>query len=180
MSKKEFTEFISRQKPPVTKEEKPIDWAAQKEEWLKYLSDLYRMVESFLKEYTDSGKIALQYKNIELSEENIGRYTVQAMTLTFGTNRITLTPIGTLLIGTKGRVDMIGPKGPVRLILADKDSTGIRVTVRVLDANTPAVEEVTKPINWEWKVVVTNAPRMSYQKLTQETFFNAIMEVSNG
>lgn len=101
------------------------------------------------------------------------------MTLAFGANRITLTPVGTLLIAAKGRVDMTGPRGTVRPILADKDSTGVKIAVRMLDANTPAVEEVAKPIHWEWKVVVTNAPRISYQKLTQETFFNAIMEVSN-
>jgi len=141
MSKKEFAEFISRQRPPVAKDEKPIDWATEKEDWLKYLSDLYRMVESFLKEFIDSGQIALEYKNIELSEENIGRYTARAMTLAFGTNRITLAPIGTLLIGTRGRVDMTGPKGTVRLMLADKDSAGLKITVRVRDANTPAVEE---------------------------------------
>jgi hypothetical protein len=182
MSKKEFAEFISRQRPPVVKEEKAIDWNTEKAEWLKHLSDLYRMIESFLKDYIDSGNIVLEYSNIEITEDNIGRYTVKAMKLSFGTNNITFTPIGTLLIGTKGRVDMAGPKGTVRLLLADKDSTRLRITVTVRDTNMPAVEEVPKPINWEWKIAIMNAPKrgVSYQKLTQETFLNAIMELSNG
>jgi hypothetical protein len=180
MSKKEFLDFINRQKPPVAKDEKPIDWSAEKEQWLEYLNKLYQMVEYFLKEFIDDNRIITNYKSLMLSEENIGQYEVRALTLIFGTNQIKLTPVGTLLIGTKGRVDMTGPKGTVRLILADKDSTGHKFTVRVLDVNEPAAQEESKLINWEWKVVVTNAPRISYQKLTQETFFNAIMEVSNG
>jgi hypothetical protein len=202
MSKKEFSEFLKRQTPGVLQEEKPIDWVAEKERWLRQLSTLYNMVETFLKEYTDSGQIAISYNNMELSEENLGCYTVRAMTLAFGTNRVALTPIGTLLIGTAGRVDMTGPRGTVRLILADKDSTGLRVQVRVLDPTAPAQREVAKPINWEWKVVVTNpprlpyqytrtvpsvpvgsiaaAPRMTYLKLTQDTFLDALMGISNG
>ncbi|HZK91834.1 MAG TPA: hypothetical protein VFC56_16960 [Stellaceae bacterium] len=183
MSKKEFSEFISRQKPPV--EEQPIDWRLEKEEWLRYLDDLYKLIENFLKEYTDRGQITVTYSDIELIEENIGRYTARAMMLAFGTNRLTLTPIGTLLIGTKGRVDLSGPKGTVRLILADKNSTGIKIVVRShvlghgdMAAESPAPEEMRKP-DWEWKVVVTNAPQLRYQSLTQEAFFDALMEVSN-
>jgi hypothetical protein len=184
MSKKEFTDFISRQQARV--EASPINWVAEKEEWLEYLNDLYQMVERFLKEYTDKGQIILTYAELELEEENIGRYTVHAMALSFGTNRVTLTPIGTLLIGTKGRVDMIGPRGTRRLLLADKNSTGIKVVVRAhvlrpgepLPQTTP--EEVRRP-NWEWKIIMPNAPpQASYQQLTQDTFFDALMEISNG
>ena len=180
MSKKNFAEFISRQNPPIMEDERPVDWTVQKNEWLQYLSDLYQMVESFLKEYVENKQIAIEYKNIELEEENIGRYTVKTLTLLFGANKITLTPIGTLLIGTKGRVDMTGPRGTVRLLLADKDSAGLKIIVR--SGNAPLVEEVPKPINWEWKIAVMNAPgrMISYQKLTQETFFDAIMDLSNG
>jgi hypothetical protein len=183
MSKKEFSDFINQQKPPV--EETPIDWEAEKEEWLRYLDDLYKMIESFLNEYTDSGRISLAYQQLELTEENIGRYTVREMTLAFGTNRLTLTPIGTLLIGTKGRVDMIGPRGTVRLILADKKSTGIKIVMmsHVLEPGAaptapPFSKEASKP-DWEWKIVVTLAPQLTYRNLTQESFFDAIMEISN-
>jgi hypothetical protein len=184
MSKKEFTDFISRQRRPV--EAPPIDWVAEKEAWLKYLNDLYNMVEVFLKDYTDNNQIILTYEDIVLTEENIGRYTARALVLSFGTTRVTLTPIGTLLIGTKGRVDMTGPKGTRRLILADKNSTGITIVIRTHVVRPgepppePTPEEVRKP-DWEWKIVVPNAPpRSSYQKLTQDAFFNAVMELSNG
>jgi hypothetical protein len=183
MSKKEFAAFINRQPPP----EEPIDWNAQKDEWLKFLNDLYEMLETFLKEFVESGHITLKYKNIAITEDDIGRYTTRALTLTFGANSITLTPIGTMLINTKGRVDMTGPKGTVRLLLADKDATGLgwasqagRQPVRVRDPNSPAVEEPEKQVNWEWKIAVPNTPRLTYQKLTQETFLDAIMEVANG
>jgi hypothetical protein len=40
MSKKEFAKFISRQHPPVVKDERAVDWVAEKNEWLQYLADL--------------------------------------------------------------------------------------------------------------------------------------------
>jgi hypothetical protein len=44
------------------------------------------------------------------------------MILGIGRQEITLTPVGTLLFGSKGRVDVEGPAGRTRLVLVDQQS----------------------------------------------------------
>jgi hypothetical protein len=83
MSKKEFAEFIGRQVPP----EPPPDWAAELREWLKHLADLYTLVDSALADFTAKGQIVVERREIELTEENIGRYKAPSRTIKFGHER---------------------------------------------------------------------------------------------
>jgi hypothetical protein len=93
-----------------------------------------------------------------------------------------MTPIGTLLIGAKGRVDVVGPAGRARLVLVNSIASGptIRVTVSIGGKPEPPTAEVEpKEITWEWKIA-TSPPAIRYIELTQESLFRALMEVANG
>jgi hypothetical protein len=105
--RRDFDDFVKRQQPTAA-ETKPIDWAKQRDEWLQHLRQLYDQIETFLAEYLESGEIKRDYRDITLNEENIGSYKARQMVLNIGRQEITLTPIGTLLIGAKGRVDVVG------------------------------------------------------------------------
>lgn len=183
MSKKEFAEFINRQAPiaPAGPPPPEPDWAAELQQWLKHLADLYALVDSALADFTAKGQIVVESREIELTEENIGRYRAPSRIIKFGTNTISMVPIGTLLIGTKGRVDMTGPRGVIRLILADKSSTGVSVTIQVRTEGMPPPEPpAPKKIDWEWKMVLRNTGMPKYQKLTPEVFLDALIEIANG
>ena len=182
----EFEEFINRQQPPAHTE-KPVDWAAQLKEWLVHLGDLYTLIEAHLKPYIDSGTVKLIHDEVELTEENIGTYQAPRLNITIGSQRIQLNPIGTLLIGAKGRVDVKGSAGSSRLVLIRKDVTHpsqlIHITTHVVGSEplTPQIESQHTPnsIEWAWKIS-TLPPRMHYVELNQETLFTMLMEVSNG
>ncbi len=58
---------------------------------------------------------------IQLSEEKIGTYQAEEMVLEFGPEAIVLEPIGTLIVGARGRVDVFrrGARSePIMLILS--------------------------------------------------------------
>ncbi|MBN4082500.1 hypothetical protein JYT13_01690 [Mariprofundus ferrooxydans] len=135
----------------------------------------------FLKSHIESGKLTLTTRSICLREEYIGSYDVDALDIILGDTKITLTPIGTNLIGAKGRVDMKGPRGTVKFVLVPKDSSSpsISIQVRIQGKDMPTKEE-TKPIaDWGWKIS-TPPPRISYIELEEESFQTALMEVVNG
>ena len=46
------------------------------------------------------------------------------MILKIGRQEITMTPVGTLLIGAKGRVEVVGPAGRTRLLLVNSKAFG--------------------------------------------------------
>ena len=178
---KEFDDFVKRQKP-LSAAERPVDWDQEREDWISYLDSLYKKIETFLRKYKDEGSIRIEYKQIELNEENIGVYLANEMIIHIGRQEIPLTPIGTLLIGAKGRVDVEGSYGKAALMLVDKDALGPRplVRVKIIDPQKPPEpeKETTKNIEWVWKIV-TSPPVIRFIDLNAESFFQLIMEVSN-
>ncbi len=189
----DFDTFVKRQQPPLNEQE-PVDWTRQRDEWLNHLRELYAQIESFLAKYIEIKEIKRSYLDIALNEQNIGSYKAPQMILKIGRQEITLTPVGTLLLGAKGRVDVEGPAGRTRFLLVNGKATGptIKVTVTELPRRTvkgsisnygkpepAAVSTAPEEIKWAWKIA-TSPPSVQYIDLTPESFFQALMEVANG
>jgi len=177
----DFDAFVKREQTAAAEEER-VDWAKERDEWLGHLKELYEQTESFLANYIKAGEITVSYRDIELNEENIGSYRARQMILRIGRQEITLTPVGTLLIGAKGRVEVVGPAGRTRLLLVNSEASGprIKVTVRIGGkSEPPAVETPPKEIKWAWKLA-TSPPTIRYIELTQESLSQALVEVANG
>jgi hypothetical protein len=173
----DFGEFVKRQQTALA-----ADWEKERDDWLGHLNELYDLTESFLADYIKTGQIKLNYRDIELNEENIGSYTARQMILKIGRQEITMTPVGTLLIGAKGRVEVVGPAGRTRLLLVDSEASGPRIKVTVSiggKPDPPAVEAAPEEIKWAWKIA-TSPPTIHYIELTRESLFQAFMEVANG
>jgi len=174
----DFGAFVKRQQTAAAEGER-VDWAKQRDEWLVHLHELYDLAESFLAEYTKTGDIKVSYRDIPLNEEHIGSYSARQMILKIGCQEIALTPVGTLFFYIKGRVDVVGPAGQTRLVLVDSESLGPprKVTVSIGKPNVEAAPP--KEIKWAWKIA-TSPPIIQYIELTQESLFEALMEVANG
>ncbi len=174
MGKKEFDDFLRKEKE---KKKPTIDWSAEKEWWLKQLDKLYMDIQKWLKEYTDKQEIFVEFSNIEIYEEALGTYTARQMIIKISDKIATLIPIGTILIGTKGRIDMKGNTGTIRFILADRNATGPKIVVKEY-----LLEEENKnpkpQIDWVWKIT-TNPPRIKYSDLNRDTFLQSLMQVCN-
>lgn len=180
MSKKEFNEFISKQ-TKVISDEKSIDWDFEKDEWLQQLSKFYKKVEGFLEEYLKNKKVLLNYTEKEIFEEYIGSYSVKVLNIELGNHKIKFEPIGTNLIGAKGRVDLIGANGQIKFILVDKNlsAPNIKVSVWIKGEELPEKNKDLKVVEWDWKIA-TSPPGMLYINLDEDTFLDALMEVVGG
>jgi hypothetical protein len=189
----DFDTFVKRQQP-VLEEGEPVDWAEERDEWLSHLKELYDQIEFFLAKYIKIGEIKCSYRDIALNEENIGSYNARQMVLKIGRQEIKLTPVGTLLIGAKGRVDVEGPAGGTRFLLVNSEASRPTIKVTVNEASPPgskktvnyrgkpkplAAEAAPKKIKWAWKIA-TSPPTIQYIELTPESLFQALMEVANG
>ncbi len=180
MSNQEFQHFIKRAVTSGRRDQ--IDWEAKKQQWLRALDRLYDKIQGFLRPYIDSKQVQFVFRNVEINEELIGTYTARAATLIIGANRIELRPIGTNLIAVKGRVDMDGPLGTIKFVLAPQTASGpaIQTTIgtRSQPTPTPASSAPTEDSEWEWKIA-TSAPGIRYLPLSQDAFFDAVMSITN-
>jgi hypothetical protein len=82
----------------------PLDEAAVIEEWQKAVGAFMSNIEEFLEEYKDA--IVFENDDIEVTEEDLGTYQVPQMTLRVGTAVLMIQPVGRLVIGGDGRVDL--------------------------------------------------------------------------
>jgi hypothetical protein len=164
----DFDRFVKSQQPSPMEE--AFNWQEQRDEWITHLNDLYDKIQKYLERYISSKEIKLEFTQINLNEVDIGSYIVPQMTLVIGRKKIVFNPIGTMLVGAKGRVDVVGPAGKTRLVLVDSDAVGPRAAVR------PTTGHAAKLV---WKIV-TPPPSIGYIELTQDSFFQAVMEVANG
>ena len=182
----DFDVFVDRQHQAAAAMSEDMDWNKERDEWLRYLDFLYESIEGFLKSYIDAKKIGCHYQEIELNEDDIGSYKARKLILRIGRQEITLTPVGTLLIGSKGRVDVLGPAGRTRLVLVDDHIKNPRsffhVTMHPVgrkSVSPPAPPPAKLPINWVWKIL-SSPPEVKLIELTRQSLFDMIMEVTNG
>lgn len=181
MDIREFDDFVKRQQEAAAGIAS-VDWDGERKEWLGHLDKIYKKVESLLHKYVSAGQIQIGYRQVELNEENIGPYTAKQMVLRIGPKSVVLEPIGTLLVGAKGRVDIIGPAGNAQLLLVDSSASGPASLIHAVEIGKkpPSPEpKPTREIKWEWKIV-TRPPERRFVEITRQNFFQLIMEVANG
>ena len=114
MGKKDLQAFIAAKKK--IEKTKEIDWGKKKDNWLEKLNKLYEDIESWLNDL-EQDVVSIEYVDKDINEEHIGMYTAKKMTLRIADEQVVLDPVGTLLIGAAGRVDMIGKNGKVKFVV---------------------------------------------------------------
>jgi hypothetical protein len=186
MAEISFDEFVRREQQDLKEAEREhVDWPEQKAEWLRRLEELHDLIRGFLKPYVEAGQIKIAYTTVELNEDHIGAYSAKVMNIEIGRKLISLEPVGTLLIGSKGRVDVVGPRGMrVQLLLLNSKLTSISQIFKFsvsVDGKPPKppLPERPKHIDWVWRIV-SRPPQRSIVEITKESFLGLLVEISNG
>lgn len=110
-----FISFLERKKNEG--EENKVDWNQRKIKWLDSINQLYDDIKNWLKPFEEKSLVAIRTdKELVLTEEYIGNYTTNRLDVYLGNDIVSLIPKGSLVIGSLGRIDMIGSKGEVMLI----------------------------------------------------------------
>ena len=180
-----FDNFVRREQQAVNiADEKPMDWQAEKNNWLEYLDELFAQVRGYLKPYVDEGQVVIDHHSIDLNEDNIGLYSVPEMIIIIGSKTIKLEPIGTFIIGSKGRVDVVGPVARAQLLLLNSEvrsmSQLIHVSVSMNSGpSLPPAPKSTSEVKWVWRIV-TRPPEREILEVNKENFLSLLVEIANG
>lgn len=179
---RQFSDFVKQQIAPID-DALMLTLAREKQLWLDQLAQLYLFVDEALAEFIVQEQIQVTRRSVDLYEEQLGAYSAQAATIRIGRQIVELEPIGTFLIGARGRVNMNGPRGIARFIIVSKDASSPRWRVDIQSpgqaGSASSPPEAFKPEDWVWKIS-TPAPRISYIELTPESFQEMLMGVIDG
>ncbi|MBQ4406625.1 MAG: hypothetical protein II852_06415 [Bacteroidales bacterium] len=120
------------------------------------IRSLYQLIDNdWLKKGLESGFIKTGEERISINERLLGIYDVNAKWIQIGAKRLTLEPIGTVLVGIDARIDLIYKYKEIMLVLLAGEG------------------KKKKP---EWKYVVANG-KVAYEPLTKDSFQKLIMDV---
>ena len=110
-----FKEFLKEKKR--AEEQKKVNWEERKSLWVKSVSKLYESISSWLQPFMNEGLLTVKTDiTVNISEAYIGQYSIKRYDIYLGNDIVSLTPKGTLILGSYGRIDMSGSKGEIMLI----------------------------------------------------------------
>lgn len=161
---------------------KDIDWNKERDDWLQSLNDLYSKIRRYLKKYLEADQIQVEREKIVISEEFLGSYEVDKLTIRIGDEKIVAKPIGRNLIGASGRVDLIGVRGRLRLVLFEKEEPPIPIRtefgekVEEKTSQSPSPNRNTSEEGWH---IATFPPHITTTPLSADTFRDALVELSD-
>lgn len=119
--------FLKREKEKRQAREREVDWEDRKYNWLDAVHTLYETINRWLQKSIKDQVVEVYYDDMQIVEEYIGDYTVKKMVIRLGPDKIRLEPVGTLIVGSSGRIDMIGTRASLMLVLMkDKWHIAIR------------------------------------------------------
>jgi hypothetical protein len=147
----QLTEFLRSRKEQAAKPE--INWQARKDNWVRSVEGLYALVRKMLRKSIESKDVSVRTFEMEVTEDYIGTYTIPALELTVGGERVEFRPKGVLVIGAAGRVDIRGGRDTVTLVKNTDKAGG------------------------EWSMVLQRVPHLRTVPFDQESLKDALERV---
>ena len=88
------------------------------------IEEFYTKIDNdWLQPYIAEGSIKTEINQINITEEALGTYSVPAKKLFIGDITLKFVPIGTILIATPGRIDLVYKGRTVMFVLVDEAAT---------------------------------------------------------
>lgn len=190
MEKEELKEFLEKQKHPPKEAE--VNWELHKSNWIEHVNRLYNDIDNWLKDFITNRMLEIKKERIEIVEEEIGKYSIDKYIIIFPDYQIALEPLGTMIIGAWGRIEMIGYLNkslPLLLLPPHVSRTSQMVQVEIIDtgdngAITGNISIGSKPSeptadsypDLEWKLFDENTRVLN--KLTNTLFYDCIKVLS--
>lgn len=138
-----LAELIERQKQKAQSEQAiPMDWRLRREKWLTELAGILQRIEAWLRQGGVS-QDEIERFPLEISEETLGRYTATGLRVQIGAAVVTFRPIGSVLIGACGRID----------VSSDQPGTpGVKLIAEPAPNAEPATGRPSWEQDWVWLV----------------------------
>ena len=145
---KDLTSFFENKKKQIKSTHEIVNWNDVKDKWISEIEEFFSMIKRWLNDSINKGLIDLKEKEIEISEENLGTYKTKSLQIFFENKKVEFVPIGKLVIGAEGRID-IKFVGGRYILLYDNgwkylDESGIQK--KLIDFNEECFTEIMEKI----------------------------------
>jgi len=127
-----------------------VDWDKKRDEWIKYVENLYKVIEKYLANLLKDKTVSILRSPTTIEEDNIGKYSIDELKLCVGDEKVLFSPKGRDIVGASGRVDIVGEMGRKTLVL--------------------------QPGN-RWMIVATRIPTLKLVRFNANNLLKALQEI---
>jgi len=106
-------------------EEKQMNWTEIREQWLQDINALYGKVKEWLQEPLAEQLVLIGWTEHTISEEGLGTYQAPGLKIFAKMKQIEFIPVGRLIIGAQGRIDIFTDKGDLMLLKTENEGEWI-------------------------------------------------------
>lgn len=137
---------------------------------------LVHTIRGWLGALAEDGTIDFKTPYVTLTEEWFGSpYQIHSAVITLGKSTLKLIPVGTQIMGSAGRIDVVGPQPG--LIFGFTYTASRRETMLILQAQNATPESGYRPTGAAWYVVRKEGQRRDEIQLTESTFGELLAEI---
>jgi hypothetical protein len=127
-----------------------INWDDRRDKYVAAVNDLYTRIKAMLAEPIAQKTITLQRRSKQLTENYIGTYSIDDLLLLTGDEQVRFSPRGRNIVGSSGRVDVLGERGEAVLIVQIDGHWGFvqsrQPTLRVVPFGESSLAEMLKVV----------------------------------
>lgn len=166
-----FDEFLKSKQEEA--QNKPVfDKKERIEQFRKNVEYFYRKLrEEWLGRFYE--QMSPRFEDVTIHEEMLGDYPIRSLILTIGSDVVRFKPIGTILIGTSGRIDIICNARRGKFILTGEKARNVRAHFRVSVNGEEAPKRDYGKLVWKF---VDERGMMSYVDLNADSVQRIIMD----
>lgn len=95
-------------------------WEERRIWWQNKVGELETQVKEWLRPLIDSGTIKFSQWTVRITEETLGTYSIPTVQIELRHRNLWLRPIGSVIVGGFGRINVDGPAGNAMLILTNE------------------------------------------------------------
>ena len=84
---------------------------ARRSWWIQHVNALFAQVQVWLEPVIKDELVTFEIMRIEINEDLLGSYTLERAVIRLADESLEMTPVGSLIFGSFGRIDVKGPNG---------------------------------------------------------------------
>lgn len=111
----DLNDFLQKKLEEKTKKE--FNAEEEKKKWINSVNEILSNIKSWLDEPVKNKLVEVTDEEIEINEELLGKYKIKSLIIRSLWDTIYIRPIGRMILGAIGRIDILSTKGKYSILL---------------------------------------------------------------
>lgn len=111
----DLNDFLKKKLNEKTKTEFNAD--EEKKKWINSVNEIFSNIRIWVEEPIKNNLVEIIDEEVEINEERLGKYKISSLAIRSLWDTVYIRPIGRMILGAIGRVDILSTKGKYSILL---------------------------------------------------------------